>query len=162
MNSSFAKLGNEECETCNSFKIHREETNNQGDNVACVVRKKSRKIHKNDDVNVHEFCEQDCCICNNYIIHQKEAKKTREEYTIDRQWVSRDISTLYLSCDIQKVILLLLLPGYKSSIFTSRMSAFNMTFAPIGLRAHSSKALGVLLGVLLGGVVRGVVARSHI
>ena len=58
MNINFAKLGIEECETCDSFKIHREEIENQGDNVACVVRKKSRKTLKNDDLNVHGFCEQ--------------------------------------------------------------------------------------------------------
>ena len=131
---SFASLGIEECETCNSFTIHREEINNQGDDVACVVRKKSRKTLKNNDLNAHGFCEQDCCICNNYKIHNKEAKKAREEYTKDKERASSDTSTLYLSSGLQKVILLPRVPGYKSSIFTSRLITFNMTFALIGLR----------------------------
>ena len=40
MNTSFAKLGIEECET-----------RDQGDNAACVGRKKSRKTLINDDLN---------------------------------------------------------------------------------------------------------------
>ena len=45
-----------------------------------------------------------------------------------RRW----IKIRYLSCDLQKVILLPRLPGCKKCLFTSRLITFNLTFAPIG------------------------------
>ena len=52
-----------------------------------------------------------------------------------------------MCCDLQKVILLSRLPGYKRSVVTPRLFAFNMTFAPIGWfrgKEHAPKAIGVL------------------
>ena len=47
--------------------------------------------------------------------------------------------TLYLSCDLQKVILRPLLPGYKKCLFSLCLISFNMTFAPIRKRGNTHK-----------------------
>lgn len=45
---------------------------------------------------------------------------------------SEESETVYVSVDLQKVILLPHLPHYKSAIFTSRLIVFNETFVPLG------------------------------
>ena len=72
-----------------------------------------------------------------------EKNESRQDYVADNELATTDNSTVFLSADLQKVVLLPRMPGYKKCIFTSRLIAFNMTFAPIG-KKNSSKAQGVL------------------
>ena len=73
MNISFAKLGTEECEVCDTYKIHRDykkqETNGHTSpqrDTAEVVRKKTRKEMDNE-----EFieCSRICDVCSAYKAH---------------------------------------------------------------------------------------------
>lgn len=105
-NISFVKLGNEECELCESFQLHNiEHTPNS----------------LNDDC-------QTCCTWNDHI---KKAKDSRERYSLDKEKI-HDKNTLYVSVDLQKIIMLPRLEMYKKAIFTQRLIAYNESFVPIG------------------------------
>ena len=93
-----------------------------------------------------------CTVCDRYAIHAKE-RLSLEHYGFDKAAAETDKGTLYLSCDLQKVILLPRLPGYKKCLFTSRLISFNMTFAPIGKRGKTNKLKPV--GVLWHEAVSG-------
>ena len=117
MNISFAKLGVEECETCDRFALHRNES----------VNKKAGSKRSNHEI---ESCDDESCeICSNYKSHVSIVKCIRKLYKNDKV---RQEDTVVVSCDLQKVILLPRLPGYKESIFTSRLIAFNLSFVPLG------------------------------
>ena len=90
-------------------------------------------------------CSTGCKKCQDFMDHILQRNRSRKDYEKDKELTALDNNKLYLSCDLQK-FMLPRLPGYKRSIFTSRLIAFNMTFAPIGLRGkgHASKAVGVL------------------
>ena len=72
--------------------------------------------------------------------------KSRAEYDAEKLKAKTDKETVYLSADLQKVVLLPRMPSYKKCIFTTRLITFNMTFAPIGDFGvhHNIKALGLL------------------
>ena len=76
----------------------------------------------------------------------KKRNESRQDYETDKKTATSDKSTVFFSVDLQKVVLLPRLPGYKKCIFTSRLITFNMTFAPIGVqgKCNSSKAQGIL------------------
>ena len=63
----------------------------------------------------------------------------------DKEAVATKNDTLFLSSDMQKVILLPRLPGYKVSLFTNSLLIINQSFAPISKEEVSkNKALGTL------------------
>ena len=160
MNISFAKLGVEECEKCDEHKIHMSENANV--DGAESVRKKTRRnadVNENDKENSppdatkskrkeaeSKVCGNTCDICTIYLKHIEEKQLSLSCYSADKEKAVTDKETVYLSCDLQKVILLPRLPGYKTCLFTSRLITFNMTFAPIGKKgkSHSHKPVGVL------------------
>ena len=109
------------------------------DGVADVLRKKTRK--ETDTVNLVS-CFENCNSCASYKVHVKKRNESRQI----KKTATSDKSTVFFSADLQKVVLLLRLPGYKKCIFTSRLITFNMTFAPIGVqgKCNSSKAQGIL------------------
>lgn len=78
--------------------------------------------------------------------HKQKYDSTRNAYKTDKGLVKGNENyTLYLSSDMQKVILIPRLPGYKVCLFTRRLVVINQTFAPINKEAvHHKKALGVL------------------
>ena len=147
MNISFAVLGVEECETCDEFKIHIAEYRRNNDfdeesgDVAELVRKKKRKTYATDQPT---RCKNVCKICDTYEQHYSEKIFTRNDYENEKKL--NTATTINLSADLQKVVLLPRLPGYKKSIFTTRLIAFNMTFAPIGLKKkqHTTNGIGHL------------------
>ena len=86
---------------------------------------------------------EDCETCNEFALHKDKYEAARAMYRADKEISSED--TRYLSVDLQKVILLPRLPGYKSAIFTPRLITFNQTFAPLGGKKSSSRRpLGVI------------------
>lgn len=107
LNISFAKLGNEECETCEKFHQH-------------------NKDHTSENLN------PDCIVCNEWSTHHKKYVQARGKYNIDDEnaYVSSD--TAYYSCDLQKVIMLPQMNEFKVVAFTRRIIAFNQSFVPIG------------------------------
>ena len=113
-------------------------------NVNADINRKKRNMDAVTDTEV--VCSTGCKKCEDFMDHILQRNRSRKDYEKDKELTALDNNTLYLSCDLQKVILLPRLPGYKRSIFTSRLIAFNMTFAPIGLRGkgHASTAFDVL------------------
>ena len=64
--------------------------------------------------------------------HETAAKITRSEYEKDKEQIqSCTPRATYVSVDMQKVVMLPHMPGYKIAIFTKRMVCFHETFAPI-------------------------------
>ena len=99
-NIGFVKLGEEECEACEEHKQHLGE------------------------------CDGDPCnVCDAHEEHLRLAKLGRECYQKDREENEHDVEdTLYLSSDMQKVIMLPRIPGYKTAVFTRRLTVYHQTF----------------------------------
>ncbi|CAG9773506.1 unnamed protein product [Ceutorhynchus assimilis] len=105
MNISFSNLGHEECFVCESFRIHCMSTGHQ----------------KNDNT-------EDCDVCTSFPKHRDGYRNARKEYKLD----SFKKDGLYVSADLQKVIMLPRCEMFKEIIFMPRVIAFNETFVPIG------------------------------
>ena len=172
MNISFAKLGDEECETCESHKMHLKEekakedkekkeddktkgTKNRKTNEGTIAEdqdssqtneKKGKKVEKQKHIDTEKICKKgDCLSCASWSAHHKNYVETREAYNLDKSRVGVDDKVIYLSSDMQKVILLPRLPGFKLNLFTKRLVVINQTFAPLNKAdLHKAKALGVL------------------
>lgn len=102
MKISFTKLGNEQCEICDQVKLF-------GDTSieAC-------------DIEEHEI---------RYQTAHQEYQKYVQLYS--HQSVD-STSTICVSVDMEKVILLPHIPCYKAAIFANKLIAFNKTFVPVG------------------------------
>ncbi|XP_072041154.1 uncharacterized protein [Amphiura filiformis] len=121
MNISFAKLGEEECETCTEHKVHLE-THQQDGNVA--IRN----------------CEE----CAAWEKHMERVGVARDWYRKDTK---RDhpIDESVVSVDMQKIIMLPRMPGIKNCVFTRRLVQMHQTFAPLGGQSSSSDpVIGVI------------------
>ena len=101
-NISFTKLGEEQCETC---------------------LEKEKHMHENEVEN--------CSVCSDWKKHIENARIARTKYREDagKEWTD---GTAYMSCDMQKVIMMPRMPGVKSAVFTRRVVLFHETFAPLG------------------------------
>lgn len=106
MNISFAQLGNEECELCESYKLHK---------VTC-----------NDT--------EECTVCFSYNTHCNRYKTARKYYQQDAELSksSENSSKAFFSADLQKVVLLPRLEMFKIAIFCPRIIDFNESFVPVG------------------------------
>lgn len=102
MNISFTKLGCEQCEICDRYKVYHDPT------ISAA------------DFEMHEF---------KYLEARAEYQTDKRLYG---SLSPDEKSVVCVSVDLQKVILLPHLPHYKSCIFTSRLIVFNETFVPIG------------------------------
>ncbi|XP_072162574.1 uncharacterized protein [Bemisia tabaci] len=105
---SFAKLGLEECESCEEFKLHE---------------------HK--DVN---NLQENCDVCRSWKQHIDLANAARKLY---RQHADNDFSTngtVCFSADLQKIIMLPRVDMFKKVLFLQRLIAYHETFAPVGTK----------------------------
>lgn len=102
MNISFTKLGHEECEICEVFDLH-------------------------NPNHVKERRDPDCDTCNNYANHKEKYTKARKQYDSDAKKALRE-EDVYVSADLQKIIMLPRLDSFKSAIFCPRLVAYNETF----------------------------------
>ncbi len=105
MNIRFTRLGNEECELCESFKIHMDSAGNHDQN-SCEI----------------------CADWNEHKAHAIEARTLYDKYAD----MKLNNDTLCMSADLEKVIMLPRLNQFKVAIFTRRLSIFHETFVPIG------------------------------
>lgn len=105
MNISFAKLGHEQCETCETFNLH------------------------NPD-HVKDTCSE-CEICNTYAQHKTKYLQAREMYDADSK-TNRQPKTVIVSVDLQKVIMLPRIDTFKAALFCPRLVTYNETFVPLG------------------------------
>lgn len=108
LNISRAVLGQEECEKCKSFLLHK---------------------HLCD-------CEERCEPYAEYVIHRKRYRNAREKYQSDADRNENDTTHPVFAADLQKVMLLPRMNQFKRSIFTSRLVVFNETFAPVGCKTN--------------------------
>ena len=146
-NISFAKLGNEECEICDEHQLHvvandvQTRRNDESDDVERV--KKNGKIKKQNKIE-RRICDKVICDkCSLWLSHKERYDGTRSAF--DKDCAKSEDDTLYLSGDMQKVILIPRLPGYKVCLFTKRVVVINQSFAPIATAdVQQKKALGVL------------------
>lgn len=116
-NISFTNLGHEECELCEGFKLH----NNQ---------------HNPENL------DQACTDCNSWKEHIQRANDSRASYRMDTTEEDSP-TTLKVSVDLQKVIMLPRLDMFKKVIFTQRISVYNESFVPLG-KAKNQKTFACL------------------
>lgn len=119
MNISFTKLGHEECEKCEIFNHH-------------------DALH--DKNNLSPSCDT----CNNWIVHQEKAKEARILYQQHCKESSANSEAAFYSADLQKVIMLPWMPGYKPVQFTRRIIAFNESFIPLYSTKGTNRPFAVL------------------
>ena len=84
---------------------------------------------KKDDDTCGE--KKECLLCTENEKHLQRAQLTREAYRADVV-CNTNQNNPYLSMDMQKVLMLPLLPGCKTAIFTRRIFLINQTFALLG------------------------------
>ena len=104
LNIAFVKLGEEQCEVCDKYNLH-------------------LKDHREDS---------NCECCFKFAKHKEKYDIAQQIYKSDSGNASANCK--HLSVDLQKVIMLPHLPGYKTAIFTRRLVMFNQTFAPLGYK----------------------------
>lgn len=117
LNISFTKLGHEQCETCEEYTLH---------------------------VKSVPLCDS-CELCEEYEIHKMKYTESRGEYYKQRKLNTEKKG--HFSGDMEKVIMLPRLEMFKTNIFSTRLSAYNDTFAPLGGSQYnppSSKPVAVL------------------
>ncbi|XP_063357626.1 uncharacterized protein LOC134660802 [Cydia amplana] len=120
MNISFTNLGNEECEVCESYQIHKKESSH------------------NIEENILDNCED----CTSFAIHHDKYVAARKLY--EEHKTEQDPDNIYFSADLQKVIMLPRLDTFKKIIFCLRLATYNQTFAPLGKITSSIKPYAVL------------------
>lgn len=79
----------------------------------------------------HKDCTlAQCDQCSKHHLHKVSYTESRTAYQEDT--TRQDDHTMFVSVDMQKVIMLPRLPGVKSCVFTKRITAYNETFANLG------------------------------
>ena len=78
--------------------------------------------------------QEQCEVCDGYNLHLKDQRE--------------DANCKHLCVDLQKVIMLPRLPGYKTAIFTRRLVTFNQTFAPLGYKNDKKNNTNRPLGII--------------
>ena len=72
-----------------------------------------------------------CEICDEHQLHMQNATSSRQQYREDKEKNCGD-KEKFFSVDMQKVIMLPVMMGVKKCIFTPRLTAYHLTFAPLG------------------------------
>ena len=139
MNISFVKLGEEECELCDVHEKHLADDHG-------LATEAERKVTNTDTKKTEYVTIDDCDACSDYVIHLNYAKESRAEYREDKERLNRYRGSkpeeMIVSADLQKVIMLPVMPGLKKAIFCKRIVMFNETFAPVG-GAKNGKPIGM-------------------
>ncbi|XP_031343193.1 uncharacterized protein LOC116170790 [Photinus pyralis] len=108
MSISFAKLGHEECWTCEKMEQHGKNTG-----------------HTKNNLNFE--CEE----CTRWNTHHNKYTESRKRYEIDSSSI-QDRNKLIITVDLQKVIMLPRCDTFKEILFTPRIIAFNESFVVAG------------------------------
>ena len=109
MNISFSKLGNEQCEKCEEMNLH---------NTA------HKQVSPCDNCDIFVQWKQ----------HMSQAQAARHKYREDvANSVKYDMEQhVFMTADLQKVIMLPRLEMFKTVLFTRWIIAFNECFVPVG------------------------------
>ena len=154
MNIGFCRLGEEECELCLTYEAHAHDCRKEQvaktmeDIISYVIRSEHQVgciIDKEDASN--------CELCHDWKEHIYYAVVCRKEYESDRDIVSvENTTTHYGSTDMQKVILLPVMIGVKTCIFTRKLVTFHQTFATLGgEKLGKRKPIGVIWNEAVSG-----------
>ena len=119
MNVSFAKLGSEECDMCETFNRH-------------------------DPSHSKNNLSSDCDICYKWSIHIKRAFEAKEMYQQHIAEMSFNTETVYFTADLQKPVLLPKLFPIKLALFTRKLLAFNKTFVPLGSAENNTRPIVII------------------
>ena len=96
-----------------------------------------KAVHNTHNVTEHDgvcIYPQLCTTCIEFTKQETAAKITRSEYEKNKERIQACTPrATYVSVDMQKVLMLPHMPGYKIAIFTKHMVCFHETFAPIAL-----------------------------
>ena len=112
LNIFFGVIGQEDCETCHQFFLHKEKCE----------------------------CEVECGHYSAFVSHRKKYKTARSMYQRDAM-SDADTSCTTFVANLSKVILIYRMDHFKVIIFTSRLVVFNETFSPVGSRKLKNKSL---------------------
>ena len=126
MNISFAKLGEEECEDCEAYRLH-EHDSELVDNEINFPGVDTDKLKEKGLPEPQGGCNK----CRNWASHIIKAEIARKAYREDKIKQANGHEEFF-AADLQKVIMLPRLPGVKTAMFTRRRILFNETFAPLG------------------------------
>ena len=108
------------------------------------VTKKARRSRNKDGNLVYENTNcgnENCSLCKKFYLHKISYHQVREAYHKDRQMAETRpmnkecVSTIYISADMQKVILLPRLPEFKRCLSTKRIVVINQSFVPIARKS---------------------------
>ena len=119
MNISFAKVGIEECNICESFNKH-------------------------DSTHDKKNLAPDCDICYKWSIHVKRASEAKEKYQSHVAEVSFNLDTAYFTADLQKGVLLPKMDPFQVVMFTRKLLVFNKSFVPLSPVDSNSKPMVLL------------------
>ena len=154
MNISFCRLGEEECEMCLAYEAHIEVCNKK--QITDVLNEVLDTIDQSEivtfertvDFQIESVIKSDVCeLCFDWREHIYYASVTRTAYENDRDVMNHDPTTRFCPTDMQKVILLPVMTGVKTSIFTRRLVTFHQTFSPLG----SGTSVGVIWNESISG-----------
>lgn len=121
MKISFTQLGNEECEDCKAYKLHKQQTSH--------------------DVTAQLVAE--CSTCVEFAKHHERYTKVRQFYAYHKT-LPQDEKKIFFSADLEKIIMLPRMDTFKKVIFAQRLVVFNQTFAPVGKITTQSKPVTVI------------------
>ena len=123
-NISFCRLREEECEVCLLFNSHDVDTE---ENTV-------------DGLIYLSGCET----CDENQVHKKNSEITRKEYQEDKEG-NFDPITACFAVDMQKVVMLPVMTGVKSCIFTRHLTTYHESIAPLGgEQVSKEKPTGVI------------------
>ena len=138
MNIGFGKLGEEECETCLEYDEHKKR------NLYTIADSNIINSVISAIVNDTECLADGCLICKNQETHLMKKSLSRFEYKSDCFLYNSSKGESVVAVDMQKVVMLPRMPGVKKAIFTRRLVAFHMTFAPLGGHGHGGRPTGII------------------
>lgn len=126
-NISFAKLGCEECETCENHNLHTK---------ACKVFPES---------------EVKCDQCLKYSEHKERYVAARKLYQFHATLADANPEISFYSVDSEKVIMLPRMDQFKDVIFTKRLSVYNEDFVPISSLNSAHPIVAAIWHEAIGG-----------
>ena len=110
LNISFAKLGSEECETCDAHRLHVQRKENEEKEVISGIEEVTQcKNTERENGAMQTCCENDeCDTCKTYKAHWLKVINASETYSIGRKddESNPEKDTVFLSVVMQKAVLL--------------------------------------------------------
>jgi hypothetical protein len=122
MNIAFTKLGNEECEKCQTFTLHE---------------------------HGKENLQPDCESCLIFEAHHERYTLARKAYEEDKSMGAAGLTTFKVcSADMMKVVMLPMMEQFKAAIFEPKLATYTQTFTPLGRTCSPDDPPKYLFGMM--------------